>query len=143
MELRHYDGLDSASVMTDWENLCRPQNNMTVTERSISSLVEDGKPHLTSKFLQSQPTTPAAWRESGSNNQECDPHRTAGLQPHKQTTKDSSLHVSHVPGSPEHVSITDNVEVAGHPFVTSSHSGGTTCRSSGYGMEAFITGSMH
>ena len=49
----------------------------------------------------------------------------------------------HVPGSPEHVSITDNVEVAGHPFVTSSHSGGTTCSSSGYGMEAFMTSSMH
>ena len=145
MELRHYDGLDAASVMTDWENLCRPQNNMTVTEKSISSLVEDGKPHLMSKFLQSQPTTPATWRDSGtniSNNQECDPHRTAGLQPREQTTEDSSLHVSHVPGSPEHVSITDNVEVAGHPFVSYSHSGGTTCSSSGYGTESYYTSDL-
>ena len=135
MELRYYEGLDAASVITDWENLCRSQNSMIVTEKSISSLVEDGKPHLMSKFLQSQPTTPAAWKDSGTNindNQERDPHR---LQPHEQATEDSSLLVSCVPGSPEHVSITDDERVAGYPFVSYSHSGGTS--SSGYGTESY------
>lgn len=137
MELRYYKGLDAASVITDWENLYKSQSSMIVTEKSISSLVEDGKPHLMSKFLQSQPTTPATWKDSGTNindNQEHDPHR---LQPHEQTTEDSSLHASCVPGSPEHVSITDDERVAGHPFVSYSHSGGTS--SSGYGTESYYT----
>ena len=137
MELHYYEGLDAASVITDWENLYRSQTSMTVTEKSISSLVKDGKPHLMSKFLQSQPTTPATWKDSGTNgndNQECDPHR---LQPHEQTTEDSSLHASCVPDSPEHVSITDDERVAVHPFVSYSHSGGTS--SSGYGTESYYT----
>ena len=45
-----------------------------------------------------------------------------------------------MPDSPEHISIADNVELAGHPLVSYSHSGGTS--SSGYGTESYYTSDL-